>query len=205
MSVIPIHLAVEDQLSESVARRLLSYVDRNYAIGVAYGREGFGYLRKTITGWNRAAKGIPFMVITDLDRYPCPSALIREWLAEAQSPNLLLRVAVREVESWLLADGTNLARFLAAPDRHVPLHPDTLQDPKASLIALARRSRSKELRSRIVPRTGSTAKQGPDYNSSLSHFVQSSWDISVASSASPSLARTVARLVAFTPDWSEAS
>jgi hypothetical protein len=201
MSVIPIHLAVEDQLSESVARRLLNDVDRDYAVGVAYGREGFGYLRKTIHGWNRAAKGIPFMVITDLDRYPCASALIREWLVEPQNPNLLLRVAVREVESWLLADGVNLARYLAAPERHVPADPDKLQDPKSSLIELASRSRSKELRYRIIPRAGSTAKQGPDYNSSLSHFVRSTWDIRAASLASPSLARTIAKLNTFTPDW----
>ena len=192
-------------MSESVARRLLSYVDRDYAVGLTYGREGFGYLRKTIKGWNRAAKGVPFMVVTDLDRYPCPSALIRDWLVETQSPNLLLRVAVREVESWLLADAANLARYLDAPEKHVPGDPDELQDPKASLIALAGRSRSKELRSRIVPRIGSTAKQGPDYNSSLSNFVQANWDIRAASLASPSLARTVVKLVSFQPDWGSRS
>lgn len=201
MSVIPIHLAVEDELSEAVARRLLSYVDRDYAVGVAYGHEGFGYLRKTIRGSNRAAKGIPFMVVTDLDRYPCASALIREWLVEPQNPNLLLRVAVREEESWLLADAANLARYLAAPQRHVPADPDTLPDPKASLIALAGKSRSKELRSRITPRAGSTAKQGPDYNGSMSYFVRSIWNIQAASLASPSLARTVAKLNSFTPEW----
>ena len=101
---IPVNLATEDELSEAVLRRLLDHADRGYAIGTAYGRRGFGYLRRTITGWNRAAQFVPFIVLTDLDRRPCPTELIEDWLREARHPNLLLRVAVREVEAWLLAD-----------------------------------------------------------------------------------------------------
>jgi hypothetical protein len=200
MSPIPINLAVEDQLSDAVARRLLQHASR-YAVGTTYGREGFGYLRKTISGWNKAAKGVPFMVMTDLDDYPCPRALIDEWLGESKHPNLLLRVAVREVESWLLADILNLPQYLKVSRKYVPENPDTLTDAKASLVALAKRSHSSEIRAQIVPRTGSTAKQGPEYNSSLSRFVWSSWDIESAGSTSPSLARTVKVLTKFVPNW----
>src|ERR1035441_2055564 len=73
---IPVNLATEDELSEAVLRRLLDHADRGYAIGTAYGRRGFGYLRRTITGWNRAAQFVPFIVLTDLDRRPCPTELI---------------------------------------------------------------------------------------------------------------------------------
>jgi len=42
MSPIPVHLAVEDDLSEVVVRRLLFDVGRDYAIGTVFGRGGFG-------------------------------------------------------------------------------------------------------------------------------------------------------------------
>lgn len=201
MSVIPVNIAAEDALSETIVRRLLDYTDRNYAVGVAYGLRGYGYLRGTIRGWNRAARGKPFIVLTDLDRYPCPSALIHEWLPEPQSPNLLLRIAVREVEAWLLADRTNLAKYLSVSPTRVPIRPDSLEDAKASLVDLAANSRSRDIRTGIAPRPGSTAKQGPDYNASLSNFARTHWDIDAARLSSASLARTVERLGVFTPVW----
>ena len=99
---IPLHLAVEDPLSEAVLRELLCQSGRPFAIGRCYQRGGFGYLRKTIQGFNNAAKGIPFAVLTDLDRYPCPMALIADWLRVPRHSNLLFRVAVHEVEAWIL-------------------------------------------------------------------------------------------------------
>jgi hypothetical protein len=201
MMVIPVNLAVEDELSEVVLRRLLEYVDREYAVGVAYRRGGYGYLRGTIKGWNHAARGKPFIVLTDLDHYPCPAALMQEWLPEPKSPNLLLRIAVREVEAWLLADRTNLGRYLGISPVLVPIEPDSLRDPKASLVNLAARSRSRDVRTGIAPKPGSTAKQGRDYNASLSNFTRSHWDIDGARRSSPSLARTIARLRTFTPVW----
>ena len=201
MSTIPVNLAVEDELSEAVLRRLLRHTGRGYAVGTVFGRSGYGYLRNTITGWNRAARGIPLVVLTDLDRCPCPAALIAEWLPRYQHANLLLRVAVREVESWVLADRENLPEFLRVAPNSIPLNPDTIPDPKALLVNAAARSRSGEIRSRVAPRRGSSAKQGPDYNSCLSEFVYRSWDVDSSAASSPSLSRTVARLRLFTPTY----
>jgi hypothetical protein len=198
---IPVNLATEDELSETVLRRLLDSSGRAYAIGVAYGRTGFGYLRRTITGWNRAARFVPFIVLADLDRCTCPAELIDDWLSEPRHPNLLLRVAVREVEAWLLADRANLARYLRVSEKWIPADPDALPDPKATLVNAARRSKSKEVRERIAPKRGSTAKQGRDYNSCLAEFVHMDWNIEEAAARSNSLHRTVARLGSFTPAW----
>ena len=121
---IPVHLATEDELSEAVLRRLLASANRGYAIGAAYGRGGFGYLRRTIPGWNRAARTAPFVVLTDLDRCPCPPDLIGDWLKEPRHPNLMLRVAVREVESWLLAGRLNLAQYLYVAEKWIPVFGD---------------------------------------------------------------------------------
>lgn len=201
MSPIPVNLAIEDELSESVLRTLLHHVNREYFVGTAYGRQGFGYLRKTVAGWNIGAKGQPFVLLTDLDDYACPLALIQAWLNVPVHPNLVFRVAVREVEAWLLADRTNIARFLSVRQEMVPLTCDNLPDPKQELVRLARSSRSKDIRERITPRIGSTAQQGPDYNGCLGAFVKKTWDIQRACTISPSLARTVQRLIAFTPTW----
>ncbi len=201
MASIPINLAVEDDLSEVVLRTIIERSNREYHIGTAYGRTGFGYLRKTVAGWNAAARGIPFILLTDLDHYQCPPELIADWLKVPVHSNLIFRVAVREVESWLLADPTNLAKYLAVSVRLVPAACDYIGDPKASLVALARRSRSSDIRSRIVPRTGSTATQGPDYNACLAGFVQTSWDLRSACTNSDSLRRAVERVVSFEPVW----
>jgi len=203
MSPIPVNLASEDQLSETVLRRILVHADREYFVGTAYGHTGYGYLRSTIRGWNAAARGRPFIVLTDLDRYPCPQALILDWLKIPINPNLVLRVAVREIEAWLLADRENFARFLSIPQALVPGAPDTLADPKVALVGLARRSRLRDIRESIVPRLGSTAQQGPDYNGCLARFVNLKWDINHATARSPSLAKAVRKFQSFEPTWPE--
>jgi len=43
----------------------------------------------------------------------------------------------------------------------------------------------------IIPRKGSTAKQGPNYNEPLINFVNSMWDIELARHNSPGLISTL--------------
>ena len=201
MISIPVNLAIEDELSEAVLRRLLRDARRGYSVGTAYGRSGNGYLRRTIAGWNRAARGIPFVVLTDLDNADCPPSLVNSWLTLPKHPNLLFRVAVREVETWLLSDTIHFAKYLSCPVQQMPGDPEALADPKRALVDLARKSRSSEIRARVVPKGGSTAKQGPDYNACLSTFVRESWNVVDAAARSPSLMRTVTRLRQFSPTW----
>lgn len=198
---IPVNIATEDELSEVVLTRLLRFSGRKYWIGTAYRRGGYGYLKKTVPAWNRAAVRTPFLILTDLDEVQCPSKLISDWLNEPVHSNLLVRIAVREVESWLLADSGGLAAYLRVSTTLIPEHPDELADPKAVLVSIARKSRSRDIKSRILPKDNSTAKQGPDYNSCLSAFVTERWDIESAIKRSPSLKRAVARYATFVPSW----
>jgi hypothetical protein len=201
MSEIPVSLATEDELSEAVLRQLIQHIGAGYCVGGTYRRGGNGYLRKTIQGWNRAARSMPIVILTDLDLEPCPMALLNSWLPEPKHPNLVFRVAVREVEAWLLADSQALAAYLKVPEQLLPSEPERSLDPKGALVTAARRSRSREIRDCIVPRNDSTAKQGREYNSCLCRFVTKIWDIDAASTRSESLRRAVARLSSFAPVW----
>jgi len=66
--MIPIQLAVEDELSEKVLRRLLTDSDRPFHVSSVINRGGYGYLKSKIDGFNKSAKGLPFLVLTDLDQ-----------------------------------------------------------------------------------------------------------------------------------------
>ena len=197
--MIPIHLAVEDDLSEKVLRRLLTDSRRPFQIGSVINRGGFGYLKSKIDGFNKSAKGLPFLVLTDLDQQVCPSALIEDWLGKPINPNLIFRVAVREVEAWILGDRENFSSFLGISADKFPLHPETLEDPKRTLVQLASKARRSDVRRRLIPRKNMTAVQGPEYNSCLTEFVVADWNPSASSLVCPSLAKCRRRIQEFQP------
>jgi hypothetical protein len=199
--VIPVHLAVEDSLSEAVLRKLLSVSGRQYCVGACYGEGGFGYIKRIIRGLNKAAKGTPFIVLTDLDNATCPLELIISWLPEAKHHNLLLRIAVKEVEAWLIGDRISLAQFFRIRRELIPNNPETIIDPKLTLISLAKKSPIRKIREDIAPVDGSTSKQGPNYNGCLITYVEQRWDPSVARLTVTSLDRTLIRLSNFSPLW----
>ena len=201
MPPIPINLAVEDALSDVVLRRLIAASAREYAVGFTYSRGGFGYLKRITPGLNNAAKGTPFVLLTDLDREACAPALLADWLHVARHHNFLFRVAVREVEAWLLADRPGLAKYLLVRQALIPEEVDNLADPKATLLSLVAKSPKRELKVDLLPRRGSTTAIGPNYNGRLSHFVLNNWNVAEAGHRSPSLARTMKVLREFRPVW----
>lgn len=200
-SNIPINLVVEDSLSEAVLRAILEQSSNHYSIGNCYGQTGYGYLKKKIHGFNHAAKGTPFLVLTDLDKGECPLLLLREWLSEPKHPNLLFRVAVREVESWVLGHREGFSKFFGIHKEEIPQNLDTIDDPKQLLINLTKMSKNRRLRDAIVPMAGSTAKVGPDYNGTLISFIRSHWKVEIAMQHSISLQRAVIALNSFRPTW----
>ncbi len=200
--VIPINLAVEDPLSEAVLRKILQQSEKPFTIGSCYNGGGNDYLKKTIRGFNNAAKaGIPFLVLTDLDKTTCPLELLENWLPEPRHPNLIFRIAVREVEAWLLAHREAFAKFFSVSKENIPLNVDELIDLKQFLINLIRKSRKREFVQYIVPPKGSTRQQGPNYNEPLIRFVRNSWEVDIAKENSNSLKRAVAAIVRFELNW----
>ena len=198
---IPLNLAVEDALTESLFAKILKTIPTAYAIHTIYNRGGYGYLKKTINGFNHAARGVPFLIGTDLDRYPCPPALLEDWMTLPRHHNLMVHVAVRESEAWVLADKENFAEFLGIRSSLIPDNVEDVKDPKQELILLARRARKKDLRDDLCPPPNSTRKVGPNYNARLSVFVQKLWNPTSASKRAESLGRAIDRLTAFRPHW----
>jgi hypothetical protein len=201
MTDIPISLAVEDDLSEAMLREILKQSQRPFSIGACLKQRGYGYLKQILPGLNKAAKGLPYLVLTDLDRNECPLALLAKWLSEPKHPNLIFRVAVVEVEAWLLAHREAFAAYLGISVDLIPDNVDSVPDPKQLLIELTRKSRKRNLRDAIVPAKNSTAKVGKDYNGQLIQFVNQSWQAEIARTHSRSLDRAVNAILHFEPIW----
>ena len=157
---IYLNLACEDAIHEAVLDKIVLHSNGKYKVLHCYRRGGYGYLRTHIYGWNAAAKVTPFFVLTDLDRNECPVALMKEWLPGERHPQLLFRIAVREVEAWLLADRTNLAKFLSVSQQLIPKDPESISDPKAALIQIAKKSKRREIREDLVPAEGRPSSKG---------------------------------------------
>ena len=93
---IPINLVVEDDLSEAILLRILKESSNTFAVGFSYGKCGYYYIRHKIQAFNNAAKGTPFLVLSDLEA-ECAPTQIKSWLPIPKHNNLLFRIAVPEI------------------------------------------------------------------------------------------------------------
>lgn len=184
--------AVEGPVDEAAIRRLIRRA--GLIPGPVYGKNGKSYLRERIRGYNNAAHRSPWIVLVDLDRdADCAPPLRALWLPDP-APYMHFRVAVRAVEAWLMADAESLADFLSVPLSRVPPHPESLADPKRSIVDLARHSRRKAIREDLVPRPGSGRSTGAAYTSRLVEYTDALWHPEAASERSDSLRRCLDRL-----------
>lgn len=181
--------AVEGVVDEAVVQRLIKHVGA--ALGDVHGRRGKAYLRERMAGFNNAARHAPWFILVDLDRdADCAPPLRAAWLPNP-SPLLCFRIAVREVEAWLLADRERLAEFLRVSRARIPASPERLASPKAQMVTLARNSRRRDIRADMVPRPESGRNEGPAYASRLIEFVSSRWRPDEAARNSDSLRRAI--------------
>ncbi|MEF7614036.1 hypothetical protein V4F39_08955 [Aquincola sp. MAHUQ-54] len=193
MAIAPIALATEDVLSESIGQRLLAELPPVFLPPLLLRRDGAGYLRAGMNKWRQLAQRQAVVVLTDLDNLACPLALLDNWYgAGSRPPDLLLRVAVREAEAWLLADHDAMKQLLGA-SAVLPPDPDRLPDPKQHLLQLARRA-PRDVRRDLVKEAGAVSSQGIGYNARLTSLVSGAWSPERAAQRSPSLGRARVRL-----------
>ena len=179
--------AVEGTLDEIVVRRLVEMAGAS--LGRVYGKNGKPNLRERLEGYNQAARFAHWVVLVDLDQdAECAPLLKAAWLPRPET-HMCFRIAVREVEAWLIADRERLARFLSVPIAQIPQEPETLANPKRTMVDIARKSRRAAMREDMVPRAGSGRPIGPAYTSRMIEFVEKKWRPGVAEHSSDSLRR----------------
>jgi hypothetical protein len=192
--VLEIGIAVEGPTDRAAAFKILSSRGLVAAPELAFVVGGKTKLDPKIKAYNQAAQRRPWLVIRDLDRdgNDCPVAL-REFLLpeERQSPAMCLRIAVRCLEAWLLADAGSVSGFFKVPQSQVPLQPENLDDPKRVLVGLCAKSKSSAVRRGMAPPNTGTFGVGPEYTAQVVEFFRDAWDPDTARQAAPSLARAL--------------
>lgn len=194
---VAIALVTEDELGMVVAQRVIAASHRPFVIGRRVVARGFGNIKRSIDKYRQASRTMPHVVLTDLDRTVCPARLRADWRAIELPSAMLLCVAVRETEAWLLGDRQGFARFATIGIGRLPPQPESLPDPKECLVELVKRSRNRALARDLTPARGSPLPHGPLYGERLAAFAEREWDIDAASHRCPSLRRMRQRLEIF--------
>jgi hypothetical protein len=160
-----------------------------------YSKRGKAALKQALAGYNYAARFAPWLVILDLDNdADCAPALVAELLPDPSSL-MRLRIAVRQIEAWILADAERAARFLGVRRTELPDAPENLLNARDALVNLARRSRSRAIQTDMAPRPDSGRSVGPAYASRLIEFASDAaggWRPEAAAERAPSLAGCLA-------------
>jgi hypothetical protein len=166
-------------------------------------KHGKGPLDKALRGYNAAAAHSPWFVLRDMDHdAPCPGALAAELLPDPK-PLMRLRIAVRAIEAWLMADPETLAVFLHISPTQIPSDPEREEDPKGTMVNLARRSTKTAIKKDMLPPPhGAGRRTGPGYEGCLLKYGEEHWRADVARGKSRSLDRAVNALLRLRQEWS---
>jgi hypothetical protein len=187
-----VNVACEGTTDEALLRRVLD--DHDVQVGAAYVLRGKANLDARLPGMKSAARASHWLVLRDLNSDAvCAPALVSR-LAERAPATFRLQIAVRKLESWLLADSDGIGALLGVLPRLVPSSPDLLEDPRTELVALARRSKKGRVHRDFLPQQPS-ARVGPAYTARLIEFVARDWDPDHALLRSPSLRSLVEYVV----------
>ena len=158
-----------------------------------------GYIRRRMRDLNQIALyENPVLVVADWDRLQdCAASRVSRLSGglTAIAPNLLIRIAVLEIESWIMAYRAGIARWLRIAANTVPRNQESLADPKRTLVQLAANSRNRSLREAIAPAQGTgTHRTGLGYNDAVGEFVAQLWNPEAARRNAHSLDRAIVRI-----------
>jgi len=193
-----IYLLAEGYMEEAVASRLLPYC--GHEIGTVYGRCGCAYVKEKAAVFHHLVTDqTGVLVLTDFidTKAACVPDALKEYVLDkcpTLPKNFLCRFSVNELESWLLADREGIAKYFNIALSKLPINPENENDPKNTLVNLARKSKKKVIREGVAPPPGHYAAVGPEYISLMREFVNIQWSIENAMRNAPSLERCVRRL-----------
>lgn len=189
-----VYFAVEGETDVPVAERLIRLAGLDPRPTRVAG--GKSQLDARIPALNRSGVALNWLILRDLDRdAPCASGLIDDLLhGRRLAPRVSLRIPVRAMESWMLADREGFTGEFGVATQRLPDTPDELDDPKQHLIDVCRHSTRRTIRTAMVPRPGSGRKVGPEYASRIAAFARGTWSVERAARRSPSLERALSGL-----------
>lgn len=169
--------------------RQLGLGDSMLRVRIAGG--GMRFWREAIR-YNEAAKHKTMIGLADLEQAPCAAELLHQRLPAGRLPTFHLRLAVRMLDGWLMADREAFARWLGVSVALIPPSPDDEPHPKRRVVELAGRSSKKRIRESLMPlETG--ASVGAEYVPVMADYAKTRWSVLRAAERSPSLKRACAR------------
>ena len=187
-----VYFAVEGDVDVPVAERLIQHVGLIPHRAIVAG--GAPRLDERIPGVTRSAAHMNWLILRDLDREQCAPRLVRRLFSGGVPPRASLRIPVRSMESWMLADTAGFSEVFSVNRNRLPSRPDELGNAKLHFVNVCRSSRRSEIRNAMPPRTGSGRAVGPEYVSRVSAFARHHWSPEQAAERSPSLARAIRAL-----------
>lgn len=181
----------EDALCCALGAKIVQAILPSWTLsGRPINRKGITKLVPELRRYAECARNVnPVICLADTDG-KCPVDLKNQWFPSNGSDNFLLRLAVTEAESWVLADREAVAEFFEVRLGSLPPSPEQILDPKMEVLRIARRSRRPHLRSEMLG-DSRNLRPGSGYNTHLNTLVAESWDANRAAQASDSLRRAI--------------
>ena len=194
-----IHVVSEDSLSECVATKIVKLYLKNHIPYPIHTGGGKSKILRRILQYNKSAKHLHFFIIIDLDREQCLAHFIKNCFKnQPLKKGMIFRVAVREIESWILADINGFYNYFTIPKQKLSSNPDKLNKPKQHLVNIIDQyCKKRTYKENIIPYKNSNAIVGPGYNSEMIKFIHNSWNVERARKNSESLNRCIMALKAF--------
>ncbi len=186
-------IVVEGISDEAIVRKLCLIAQ--VAVGPVYIQRGKAQLDERMAGYNAAAQYAPWLVVRDLNSDAECAPELREKLLPAPAKYMHLRIPVRTIESWLLADREGISKYLGISKTLVSRDTEALERPKRTLINLARRSRKRAIREDMVPPEGVSSEVGPGYTARIIEFSMFHWNPENAAIRADSLNRCLNVLI----------
>jgi hypothetical protein len=187
-----VELLVEGFTDEVFVRRCFS--DLGLGVSTVFGKRGVTYVIDKAPAFAVRGEYSNLLILADfMDlKQACPPEA-RAKLVPNAPDRTLVRLAVNEIESWLLASRAELAHYFNISPARIPAEPDKVPDPKQTLVNLARASGRGRIRSMFVPKAGVSSAVGEGYVDGFQEFMKEHWSMASAAAASPSFARFVDR------------
>lgn len=175
--------------------------DAGFEIAGTIDCQGKSQLDERLQGYNSAARHSPWFVLRDLDHDAACAGQLLVKKSFKPSDLMCFRLAVRELEAWLLADREAVCSFFRISPGSLPEDPDAEHDPTQTLVNLARRSRSRKIQRAMVPKPGMAISVGALYEATIIEFGRDHWNLDRAAARSKSLARARQRLRELAQRW----